>query len=333
MKKITHFYSLTPEWQLQFAEAIGTKLINNKIMIIPETIGGGHTYFTQITPGISALFFDIEFNTPVKITRVNSDNHLYIFHYDLSEHINLIKINNKDYEIGSFNKLDLAIIDNKLESTFKPVPNQRSIALRILVDKSLLNDFIQKYPDKESTKKTIKSNDKPLYHYGNIDSNSLLLIQSIKNKSIYDLSFDSFLKGLSLKLLGNFFNKFYESKTAVNEIPDLEIEAITKTKNYLLDNLYGTFPSIAFLSALASMSDSKYKMLFKKHFNNTPNNLFIFEKMTLAKKLLQSGEFHTLTEIMHELNYNKLSYFCSKYYDIFQTKPSEDFIKNPNNKI
>ncbi|MBF4494773.1 helix-turn-helix transcriptional regulator [Flavobacterium sp. JLP] len=327
MKKITHFYSLGPEWQNQLAEEMGTKVVDDKIIVVPENIGRGHTYFTQITSGISALFFDIEFNTPVKITRLKSDHYLYIFHYDLSEHVNLIKINNKDYEIGSFDKLDLAIIDNKLESSFKPAVNERTIALRILVDKNLLNDFTEKYPSKEITKNKGKSTQNTLYHYGNIDSNSLLLIQAIKSKSIYDLSFDSFLKGVSLKLLGNFFNKFYNIDTAQNEITDVEIEAITKTKNYLLDNLYGPFPSIAFLSALAGMSDSKYKMLFKKYFKDTPNNLFIVEKMRLAKNLLQSGKFNTLTEIIYELNYNKLTYFSSKYYALFKRKPSEDFVK------
>ncbi|KRB59968.1 AraC family transcriptional regulator [Flavobacterium sp. Root186] len=330
MKSIKHFYSLGPEWQTRFAEQMGTKVVDNKIIIFPETFGKGHTYFTQITPGISALFIDFELTTPVKITRLNSDHHLYIFHYDLSEHVNLIKINNKDYEIGSFEKLDLAIIDNKLDSTFKPAINERTIALRILVDKSLLNDFMEKYPEKERKKRALQPDNNTLYHYGNIDSNSILLIQSIKNKSINDISFDSLLKGVSLKLLGNFFNKFYNSQITTNDVTEIDLEAITKTKDYLLNNLYGSFPSVTFLAAMAGMSESKYKILFKKCFNNTPNNFFITEKMILAQKLLKGGEFRTLTEIVYELSYSKLSYFSSKYYEIFKHKATEDFIKKPH---
>jgi len=327
MKKITHYYSLTPQWQHEFAQKLGAKFIDDKIIVIPESIGKGNSYFTQIIPGISVLFIDFTLNTPIKITRNQSDNALYIFHFDLSEHVNLIKINNKDYEIGSYDKLDLAIIDNQIESSFKPSVNERTIAIRILVDKALLNDFIKRHSRKEEPKPTTKDGQRVFYHYGNIDSNSILLIQSIKNKSVYDLSFEPLLKGISLKLLGNFFNKFYDSQNKKNNLTNSELEAINNTKEYLLNNLYGSFPSVTFLASMAGMSESKYKILFRKCFNDTPNNLFITEKMNLAKELLKSGKFNSLTDIIYELNYTKLSYFSTKYYDLFHKKPSEDFIK------
>lgn len=326
MKKITHYYSLTPEWQKEFAENIGSELIDNKIIVIPETLGKGISYFIQIIPGISVLFLDFELNNPLKITRQPSDNALYIFHFDLSNHVNLIKINNEDYEIGSYDKLDLAIIDNEIESSFKPASNERTIALRILVDKKLLSDFITKHSLIETKPTSIQDGKKVFYHYGNIDSNSVLLMQSLKNKSVYDLSFESHLKGVSLRVLGNFFNKFYNAQTK-NDIPNKELEAIEKTKDYLINNLYGSFPSVTFLASMAGMSESKYKILFKKCFNNTPNNFFIYEKMLLARKLLQSGSYRTLSDVVYELNYTKLSYFSSKYFEIFKRKATDDFLK------
>ena len=329
MKKITHYYSLTPEWQNEFVEKLGGKFIDNKIIVIPETIGTGNSYFTQIIPGISVLFMDFILRKPLKITRRVSNNELYIFHFDLSEHVNLIKINNNHYEIGSYDKLDLAIIDNQIESSFKPSINKRTVAIRILVNKSLLNDFISKHSNKEETKTKNKGRKAVFYHYGNIDSKSILLIQSVKNKSIYDLSFETLLKGTSLKLLGNFFNKFYATAPSKKNITENEYEAINKTKEYLLNNLYGSFPSITFLASMAGMSESKYKILFNKCFNDTPNRFFIKEKMLLARKFLQSGEYDSLTSIIYELNYTKLSYFTLKYFEIFKRKPTEDFIKKP----
>lgn len=326
MKKISHYYSLTPEWQNEFVQKLGAKFIDGKITVIPESMGKGHSYFTQIIPGISVLFIDFTLKIPLKITRNRSDNPLYIFHFDLSEHVNLIKINNKSYKIGSYDKLDLAIIDNQIESSFTPSVNERTIAIRILVDKALLNDFIKKHSKKEEVKPTTKEGQRVFYHYGNIDSNSILLIQSIKNKSVFDLSFEPLLKGISLKLLGNFFNKFYHSQNSKNAT-DSELEAINKTKEYLLNNLYGLFPSVTFLASMAGMSESKYKILFKKCFNDTPNNLFIKEKMSLAQRLLKSGEFKTITNVLYELNYSKLSYFSSKYFNFFKSRPIDDFVR------
>ncbi|CAM3404319.1 AraC family transcriptional regulator [Flavobacterium chungbukense] len=309
MRKVTHTYSLTPEWQLDLAEQLNTKLIDNKLINIPNDLGEGFFYFSQIMNGISVVYADFTLKEPLKITRLKSQNELFIFHFDLSEHVNLIKINHIDYEIGSFNQLDLAILDNEIESSFKAAVNERTIALRLLIDKKLLHDFVQKFKQKENHFSKNKTNKKAFYHYGNIDSNSILLIQSIKNKSVKDLSFDSFIKGISLKVLGNFFNKFYESKDTTTQLTEIENDAIEKTKNYLLNNLYGPFPSLTFLAGMAGMSASKYKSLFKKHFNNTPKNLFIEEKINLAQKLLKSGEYSTLTAVMYELNYSKLSYF------------------------
>ncbi|WP_343584132.1 AraC family transcriptional regulator [Flavobacterium sp.] len=327
MRKITHYYSLTPEWQLNVAEQLNTELIDNKLMMIPKEIGEGFFYFSQIMDGISVVYADLVTTEPLKITRLKSDNELYIFHFDLSEHINLIKINNIDYQIGSFNQLDLAILDNQIESSFKPAVNERAIALRILIDKKLLHDFIQKITLEENVFTETQSTKKTFYHYGNIDSNSILLIQSLKTKSVKDVSYDSFIKGISLKILGNFFNKFYNVNQKNKLLTKIENEALEKTKNYLLNNLYGPFPSLVFLSGMAGMSTSKYKNYFKKRFNNTPKNLFVQEKMILAQKLLKSGQYSTLTSVMYELNYTKLNYFSTKYFKLLKTRPNDDFVK------
>ena len=327
MKKFTHFYSLTPEWQYQLAKEMNGELIDDTIIVIPESLGHGHSYFTQITPGISVLFMDFVLKEEVKINRLKSDNELYILHFDLSEHINMITINDINFKIGSYDNLGLAIIDNKIESSFQPTVNERTLALRLLVDKRLLTDFLKNHPSEDYSKRKITVPKNSLYYYDNIDSNSILLIRSLKERSMFDATFGPYLKGISLKLLGNFLNRYENSKTVENEITELEIEAVTKTRTFLLDNLNNPFPSVTYLSEMAGMSPSKYKMLFKRRFNTSPNNFFIKEKMLLANKLLQSGDYHTLTEVIYELNYTKLSYFTTKYFDFFHKKPSEDFRK------
>lgn len=327
MKKIVHYYSLAPEWQNEFVQNLGGQLIDNKIIVIPEDAGVGASFFSQVMPGISVFYIDVTLNKPLKITRKVSDHELYIFHYDLSEHVNLIKINERDYEVGSFDKLDLAIIDNQIESTYKPAVNERTVALRILVDKALLKDFIAKYSNINHIEPNVKGSKKVFYHYGNIDSNSVILMQSIKNKSIYDLSFEPLLQGVSLRLLGNFLGKFYGTHVS-SVVNKSEQEAINNTKEYLLNNLYGSFPSVLFLASMVGMSVTKYKKLFKKYFNNTPNNYFIKEKFLLAQKLLQSGEYYSITDVVYALNYFNLSHFSSKYYKMFNKKTIDDFVRN-----
>ncbi|MXO04643.1 AraC family transcriptional regulator [Flavobacterium sp. HBTb2-11-1] len=327
MRKVTHYYSLTPEWQYDLAKQLNTELIQDKLIILPDDIGKGFFYFSPVMEGISVVYADVTPLAPFKLTRKKSENELYIFHFDLSEHINLIKIDEVDYEIGAFNQLDLAILDNQIESTFIPTVNERIIALRLLIDKKLLHDFIEKFKKKENAFNHNQTTKKVFYHYGNIDSNSILLINSLKTKDVTDLSYDSYIKGISLKVLGNFFNKFYESKHEDTKLTKIENEFMEKTKNYLLNNMHGPFPSLTFLASMAGMSASKYKSLFKKRFQNSPKNYFIEEKMKFAQKLLKSGQYSTLSEVMYELNYTKLNYFNTKYYEQLNRKPIDDFVK------
>lgn len=333
MKKITHFYNLTPEWQHQLVQEIKGDLIDDKIIVIPETLGKGHSYFTPITAGISVMLVDFVLTAPVEINRLKSDQESYIFHFDLSDSVNFIKIDAVDYKIGSRENPGLAIIDNQTESSFKPSVNERTLALRLLVDKKLLNELLETNTIEAYPKQKNKVPEKSLYYYDRIDSNSILLIRSLMDKSVFDLSFDSYLKGISLKLLGNFLNRYENLAVKKNDITETELEAVLKTQKYFLKDLCNPFPTINFLSEMAGMSSTKYKMLFKKHFNDSPKNLFLKEKMILAHKLLQSGNYNTLIEIVYELSYTRMNHFYSKYYAVFQRKPSEDFVKKPFRKM
>lgn len=327
MKKIALSYNLTPEWHQALAQEISAELIDGKIIVIPEALGEGHSYFTQITPGISALFIDFVLTKPIEVNRLKSENDLYIFHFDLSDSPNSIEIDAVEYQIDSFENPSFTISNNKIESTFRPLINKRTVVLQLLVDKKVLNEYLRADTIEEYTKRKNEAMGNSHHFFDTIDSNSNLLLKSIKDKSISDLSFDSFLKGISLKLLGNFIIRCENSSAVQSEATRIELEAVAKTKNYFLDNLTNSFPTVSFLSKMAGMSPSKYKILFKKQFNNSPKNLFLKKKMILANDLLKSGNYNTLTEIVYELNYTRLNHFRSKYYTFHHRKPSEDFVR------
>jgi len=233
MKKISYFHSLTPEWQELFVRDIKGELINNKIISIPESIGHGYYYFTPVKSYMSVIYMDFTVKIPLLMNRLKSDDDLYIFHFDLSDEANLIKINKTNYEIGSKKGSGVLIVDNQIESSFKPVVGKRTFALRLLVDKKKMDFFLKNRPIGYISKSKIKAPQKSLYYYAEIDSKSTLALRSIMNKSIFELSFDSYLKGISLKLLANFLNKhenFEEEKSAISKF---DSKQIIKTKNYI----------------------------------------------------------------------------------------------------
>lgn len=322
------FFCLPPEWQEQMAAQIGGEVYDDRIIRISEEKGNGQVFFIQVIPGLAVLLMDFTLYKPTKIVRFNEDYERYIFHFDISHGCNSLKINNMDFVVGSPSNLSIGVFSNQSHSSFETSVGERTFALRLYVDKKLMEDFIENNPDNEYEKLKKVFSKKSWFFFDIIDSKSLLLLLALKEKSFFDLSFEPYIKGISLNLLGFFLDRYSISNSIKgSEIEDFQNQGIEKAKNYLLNNLYKKFPSILFLAKMAGMSSTKFKLLFKKRFQNSPNKIFIKEKMNLAKLLLQSGDFNSMTEIIYELDYKKLDYFSAKYYEVFKRKPYEDFNK------
>jgi methylphosphotriester-DNA--protein-cysteine methyltransferase len=84
---------------------------------------------------------------------------------------------------------------------------------------------------------------------------------------------------------------------------------------------------------MAGMSVTKYKILFKKHLATTPKNIYIKEKFLLAKKMIESGNYSLLSDVMYELNYYNLNYFKAQYTLFFKRSPTKFFPRDTKTKI
>lgn len=324
MIQIQHYYTLTPEWQYGLVKDMGLTLVNEKIAIIPNKFGKGLTYFSQIIPGISVMLLDAVFTKEIIMKRLQTNHDIYILHFDLSDLVNPITIDHdqKKEKISSDQNSGFSVLHSHIRSYFKPAVGKKTYAVRLLIDKKLLKKYILKKNN------TIQDIDSSILFYDHTNSNSKILVHSLKEKSVFDETFDTFIRGVCFKLLSNFINTY--SNPSKKTISKNEINALKKTKEYLLKNLHNQFPSIPFLSKMAGMSATKYKSLFKNYYEISPNQYFITEKIILANKLLKSGKFSSITEILHLLNYSKTSFFISKYYKHFKQHPSADLVKKHN---
>ncbi|MBS7253606.1 helix-turn-helix transcriptional regulator [Flavobacterium branchiicola] len=328
MKEIRHTYTLDAEWMHNQLEQLGegAEIIDDKIVTMPELAEGG-LFFTQVAPGFSVVLLDLVFNQQVSVRRLKSDNGLYIIHYDFSDEVNLIYVDGVKHQIGYKANLGLGVIDHAIENVFRPVIGERIFALRLLVTKELLKKSITDQKIFDATKRKIKSDKKTLYFYDHIDSRSKVIIHGIKNKSFLDPAFEIYLQGVSLRLLSKFINRYSNLAPMLHHIPDKEVEALNLTMQFLLNNLFTSFPGVDFLAEMAGMSVTKYKSLFKKMFVATPSYFFTRQKMILANELLKSENFDQISDISRKLNYPKVNKFSLIYYQQFGRKPVEDFLK------
>ncbi|MDA6071049.1 hypothetical protein NJT12_15650 [Flavobacterium sp. AC] len=328
MIEINHRYSLSSEWLRELAGQFGVELIDEKLLIIPKEFADGGFFFTTITPGLSVVLLDITFNQNIHLRRLKSDNNLFIIHYDFSDEMNLIYIDGVKHSIGYKANLGLGVFDNAIENVFQPVIGERVFAMRLMVTKDLLSTSIANADEENSVKRKIKSDKNTLFFYDHIDSKSKLIMHAIKNKSFLDPAFEIYLKGVSLRLLAKFIDRYSNLTPMLHHISEKEVEALNLAKEYLLNNLFSAFPGVVFLAEIAGMSVTKFKFLFKKMFVSTPKHFFLREKMILANELLKSENFEKISDIARELGYTKTSLLTMVYFQQFKRKPCEDFISS-----
>lgn len=326
MKEFDHCYTLSSEWHNELAQKMGAAVKDDKLMQLPESIGKGYSIFLEVIPGISVLFLDFVLSTPIKLKRLRSDGDLRILHFDLSDEINAIKIEDSTHQIGYRANLGFAVTSNDIENTHLYTMGKRILSLRLIIDKKLLVSLTNGGQDNASNMN--KFGKRALYFCDYIDSNSKILMHSIKKRPILNVGFDLYLKGVSLRLLANMCTRYSPNKISSGRmsIKKKDLDAFSISKKYLLGNLKKTFPGVTFLAAMAKMSTSKYKALFHTIEKTSPNVFFEKNKMALAKKMVGSGSYLNLDEIVSELNYKKLEYFDDKYSNSFGRKPTEDFM-------
>lgn len=323
-----HIFSLNSECLHLLANGLGADLIDERFVILPEDVGEGGFFFTEVAPGLSVIMCDIIYKTPVLLRRIKSENELYIIHFDFSDEMNLIHIDGLEHKIGYKTNLGLGVFDNVIENSYEPVVGERVFAMRLLVSKDLLDESIVNRDLKDLDKRKIKKLKNTLFFYDHIDSESKLILHSIKSKSFHDPGFQIYLQGVSLRLLARFIKRYSNLAPMLYHISEKEAEMINLSKEYLVNNLSTGFPGVDFLAEKAGMSVTKYKSLFKKMYVDTPSNFFIREKMIFAKELLKSEYYDSIGEILKELNYSNLTALSRPYIKYFNSKPLEDFIKS-----
>ncbi|GIQ59504.1 hypothetical protein Flavo103_26400 [Flavobacterium collinsii] len=327
MKEIEYYYGLSSSWYIELAEKMGGTLKEDKILILPDSIGKGFSFFTEVIPGMSVILLDFVLTTPVRVKHLGNRDDLYIINFDLSEEVNTIQIRDIAYKVGSKANLGLFVWKNTIENTYEHAAGKRIFAIRLIVDQKLLDPLFAKNADEnEPSKHNDRFDRKELYFQDPIDSNSRILIDSIMHKTASNQYFNFYLKGLALKLLGNFIHRYSDVVPVSQGIKKIDLEALEASKKYLIKNLKNKFPGILKLTEIASMSASKYKKLFKEIEGVTPNDFFKREKIVLAHKLLCSGSYNSVIQLGYDLNFTRVDHFSKEYFKFLGRSPSEDLV-------
>ena len=131
---------------------------------------------------------------------------------------------------------------------------------------------------------------------------------------------------LVLEILGSIFDKFtiHDRHSPSVSIHSSDIKAIFKASAHLRNPLAEDIASIEELAAVANMSATKFKKLFKQFFGKSPHRYHSKIKMEFAREELRLSR-KTPVELSHALGFSHPSNFTTAYKKHFSVLPSEDF--------
>lgn len=277
-------------------------------LILPEDIAKGCSYFMEVMPGLMALIVDFSLQRSIELTKTVNAEDFYIAYYDLND--------DTDYQ----SKLGMVVVDATLKSSY--TPSLKMYSFWLLIAKPLLQKYLFGSIDNTNTQNST------IIFSSHIDSRTRLCLLRLKMRNYDDPSFELYVRGTALQVLGYLVERINEIGPVLGKISELDSTHIIKTQTYMMEQLLDGFPGIDILAAKAGMSVSKYKKLFKRVFKESPNGFFLREKLSLAHVLLKSGNFKTINEVASELGYVKPGYFAALYKKQFGQLPGEDFKKS-----
>ncbi len=327
MKDFNHTFSFSTDWRKKFLDELGGYIESDqRIMSFKPPIAEGETFFMEIAPGFAVLLIDAVLNIPLRLVRLPSEGDFWIIYYDLSDDINRHTVNKSNFEVGDSSKFGLGVIDSRIVSSYNIEMGNHLYSLRLFIDKKLMKTYLNKSKLTEEFKDVFDRRKKKIFFYKNIDSRSKVALFNLKQQRINDFYFEFEIKSSAYQLLGYFLERI-NVEVAAKMIYEKDAEALEKSQDFLISQLYLSFPGIEKLATKANMSASKYNKAYKAMYGSSPATFFKQEKLKLATELLLSGKFKYISEVVFEMGYNKTTYFTLLYKNNFGVLPSEIFVK------
>ncbi|WP_306353855.1 helix-turn-helix transcriptional regulator [Flavobacterium sp. '19STA2R22 D10 B1'] len=324
----SHVFSLKPDWQHQLVEGLGCTLKDNKFLYLPEELGVGSSCFLEVLPNdLSVLIIDQTLKKSISFTRESVDEDYWIIYYDLSDECCDHIVDNYSYKVGYQTKLGFGIVDCGVSSSYLAKVDERMYSLRIFIRKSLLKSFFPDICCEALFNSIFNNRENKMFFYGHIDSRSKVLLYQLKQRKIEEPYYEFLLKSTTLNLLGCLVSRMTSFVPITTKHLDKDIEKMLKSQKHLLSDLSSVFPGIDVLAGIAGMSVSKYKRMYKSIYKTSPGIFFKNEKLKLAKELLESGRFKTVSAVAYELGYVDPTYFSLNYKNCYGVLPSVNFIK------
>lgn len=298
--------------------------IRDNVLEIPKTLGEG--YVRKVGFGddfrLTIHRYKLKEDLIVKRNPAAKANDLRtIFFYNNKEDLEF-KCNNEE-NIPFSQKNDCAIQlssnDLRTEIRFPAGSDIQYVVVGITANRLRSVLSIEK---PNGTVTTIMDENASFLFFESLDPEMQLLLKNIVSVDMNNSLNNFYVQIKVQELMYLLFTKLsLRENTTFKSINSNDAERLLLIRNEILSDL-STPPVISELAAIASMSETKLKLLFKQTFGDTIYNYYQKARMEEAAFLLKQAK-HSVSEVGYELGFSNLSHFSRLFEKQYGITPKK----------
>lgn len=321
MKEVIHQYGVELDWVPGLAEGIGGYVEDNYIRIADE-VQQGNRYVLPINDHLTAFIIDVTYRQDVVFKLRNTRSDFVGLYFNLSEGgaIHILNDVTRSAERWGYN---LGIFDADLNGDFQVKSGSTTYMIAIFIKKTALKQYLSNIPQHQQIIESIFNPElNTIVRFDRMSNHAWWLINELRKVPPKGPLYDIFITGTVYGLIADYMDQIINQEIIIEQVLPEDLGNIVKSQAYLIAHLEEAFPGIHFLATAASMSETKYKKLFKKISGISPNSFFLSNKLGYAKEMLETGNF-TIGEIADKFGFFDSSHLIEQFKHTYGVPPKE----------
>ena len=304
-------FTASPEFDFitRFAEQVGVP-VQNDLLMIPAHLGEGYIRKVRFEAGFKLMVHRYVLKEDLIIKRnpnVNPDPLRTIFFYNNEEVLELNYNNEENIPFSQKNDSAIQLSTNDLRSVIR-FPAGSDIQYLVVGIKADRLRTLLAIDKPNGTVGTVISDGVSYLFFEGLNAEMKLLLKHIVSANMNNQIYNFYVKTKLQELLYLLFTKLsLRENTAFKSINSDDAEKLLVIRNEILSDL-STPPVISELAAIAAMSETKLKQLFKQTFGSTIYNYYQRIRMEEAAFLLKQAKL-SVSEVGYTLGFSNLSHF------------------------
>jgi AraC-like DNA-binding protein len=307
----------------QMASTLGTEVKQNTLQI-PERIGTGFLKVVEMPEGQEALVYNLKLNYDLLVERKKDTSEIYSFCHDEITDVQgfTMQIEGDELQVDSNERSAMYVTGMPYGISYFLKKGSEAKGTRVLLSSEWMKKYL--HLDKNSdvmTKYIEMKTAGVLFKKVDMESKEILKEIILANTAA---ATPLFYQTRILKPVEKFFNWLSNEMTAIPDSLDIsraDVERIIKVENMLVGDIMKPPPTIAEMSKVVAISESKLKKLFKQVYGLPPYEYYQKQRLDKARLMLLSGGY-SIKDVGYAIGYTNMSNFTLAFKKEFNTLPS-----------